>query len=153
FMRDAFELRPEVCVQKFPRPSDVLEVRIDSDTGLYATEYCTHTRTTLVSAGMEPMPCYHSSVAYQAQEQQHDESYTDAPEKNIPSDTSEIEPVDPDTPIIPVRRRTKVLVNSDFQGDHPREFSDRPSRDERRDERRDPDSQQFRDEDSQRQRR
>jgi penicillin-binding protein 1B len=65
FVKEALEQHPEMRAPSFQRPSDVIEVRIDADTGYLATDYCVHTRIELVPSGLEPLPCDHSVLAYQ----------------------------------------------------------------------------------------
>jgi len=66
FVKRALELRPDLAAARFPVPSGVQTVEIDTDNGMLASEFCPHRQKMLVSYSLIPPACIEHSGSYQA---------------------------------------------------------------------------------------
>lgn len=66
FVKRALELRPDLAATRFPLPSGLQTVEIDSDNGLLATEFCPHRQKILVSYSLIPPACIEHSGSFTA---------------------------------------------------------------------------------------
>jgi len=66
FVKRALELRPDLAAARFPTPSGVQTVEIDTDNGMLASEFCPHRQKMLVSFSLIPPACIEHSGSFQA---------------------------------------------------------------------------------------